>query len=44
MKLHIKAFLFLQNKLKLMNNETIEFEYFHTERFDYLKNDLMQEF
>lgn len=35
---------FLQNKLKLMNNETIEFEYFLTERFDYLKNDLMQEF
>jgi len=35
---------FLQNKLKLINNETIEFEYFITEKLDYLQNDLTREF
>lgn len=35
---------FLENKSKVKNIETIEFEYFVTERMDYLKNDLTQEF
>ncbi len=35
---------FLQNKTKLKNIETVEFEYFVTEKMDYLKNDLTQDF
>lgn len=35
---------FLQNKVKVKNIETIEFEYFVTDKVDYLKNDLTQEF
>jgi len=35
---------FLQNKTKLKNIETFEFEYFVTEKMDYLKNDLTQDF
>ncbi len=35
---------FLQNKTKLKNIETVEFEYYMTEKMDYLKNDLTQDF
>lgn len=35
---------FLQNKTKLKNIETVEFEYYITEKMDYLKNDLTQDF
>lgn len=35
---------FLQNKTKPKNIETIEFEYFTTEKMGYLKNDLTQDF
>lgn len=35
---------FLKNKSKIKNVETIDFEYFVTERMSYLKNDLTQEF
>lgn len=35
---------FLQNKTKAKSNETIEFEYFVTEKMNYLKNDLTQDF
>jgi predicted transcriptional regulator len=35
---------FLQNKTKLKNIETVEFEYYLTEKMDYLKNDLTQDF
>lgn len=35
---------FLENKTKLKNIETVEFEYFVTEKMDYLKNDLTQDF
>lgn len=35
---------FLQNKTKLKNIETFEFEYYITEKMDYLKNDLTQDF
>ncbi len=35
---------FLQNKTKIKNIETVEFEYFITEKMDYLKNDLTQDF
>ncbi|MDR7694950.1 hypothetical protein D1Z97_09180 [Riemerella anatipestifer] len=35
---------FLQNKTKLKNIETIEFEYYIIEKMDYLKNDLTQDF
>jgi predicted transcriptional regulator len=34
---------FLQNKTKLKNIETVEFEYYITEKMDYLKNDLTQD-
>lgn len=35
---------FLQDKKKLKKVESVEFEYFVTERLDYLKNDLTQQF
>ncbi len=35
---------FLQNKTKLKNIATVEFEYYITEKMDYLKNDLTQDF
>jgi len=35
---------FLQNKTKLKNIETVEFEYYIIEKMDYLKNDLTQDF
>jgi len=35
---------FLNNKSKIKNIETIEFEYFVTEKMNYLKNDLTQDF
>lgn len=35
---------FLQNKTKLKNIETVEFEYYITEKMDYLRNDLTQDF
>lgn len=35
---------FLENKKKIKNMETTEFEYFLPERINYLKNDLTQEF
>lgn len=35
---------FLHNKTKLKNIETYEFEYFITEKMDYLKNDMTQDF
>lgn len=35
---------FLQNKTKLKNIETVEFEYYITEKMDYLKNDLTHDF
>lgn len=35
---------FLEEKTKIRNIETIEFEYFVTERMDFLKNDLTQDF
>lgn len=34
---------FLDNKFSIKNFETVEFEYFITERMDYLKNDLTEE-
>ncbi|MGB1205493.1 MAG: hypothetical protein ACPG5B_07605 [Chitinophagales bacterium] len=39
-----KGIDFLQNKTKIKNIETIEFEYFVTENMRYLKNDLTQDF
>jgi hypothetical protein len=35
---------FLHNKTKLKNIETVEFEYYMTEKMEYLKNDLSQDF